>query len=383
VRAKEDRVERIAAVCARAERGMIVAGAASGYGPELVALAQATGFVLLAESSSEARFTGKALAQRCDSFPHILHALTRNQSLAKSLAPDLILQFGCEPASSALHTWLAETSSSILRFRATRPMTKSPGQSELVPGDPKDLCERIANATLRADAADSPFLHAWRNADEDAWAEVAKHLDEDSKGVPEALSEARAMATIFENLPDGSQLTLGNSMPIRSADMVLPGHRKDLRILHQRGASGIDGLIAGAIGSSGEATSTLLIGDVSCSHDIASLALAPLARGPLALLVIDKQGGQIFSHLPIAKSSLARDSQELWRTPPTLDFELACRAFGVAYRRVDCLPNLREAMTWSQEQDACCFVHLLVSDSSMLKFVEQMRRHCLLEEKSA
>ena len=74
---------------------------------------------------------------------------------------------------------------------------------------------------------------------------MAQHLDESS----EELSEARAMAIIFEKVAEDSQLTLGNSMPTRSADMVLPGHRKELAILHQRGASGIDGLIAGAIGS--------------------------------------------------------------------------------------------------------------------------------------
>ncbi len=375
LRASSNRLEEIAARCNTAKRGLIIAGPGRGYGLELVALAKASGFVLLAGSSSGARLTGEARAERCDAFPHIVEAARQDEALAKKLAPDLILQFGAEPVSGALNRWLALQSCTRLRFRGQNPIADSHGKAELVMGEPADLCRGLSERITSP--AESDFLRAWRSADEAAWAQVAKYIDQSDDALAHPLSEGRAMASILESLPSGARLTLGNSMPIRSADLVFAGHRKRLGILHQRGTSGIDGLIAGAIGSSDEAASALILGDVSCSHDIASLALAPLARGRLVIYVIDNQGGQIFSHLPIAKEALAQDSQDLWRTPPTVDFELACRAYQVPFRTAGTLATLKEAVAWSQEQSGCCLIRVAVSPSSLLDFVQRMQERPL------
>jgi 2-succinyl-5-enolpyruvyl-6-hydroxy-3-cyclohexene-1-carboxylate synthase len=212
-------------------------------------------------------------------------------------------------------------------------------------------------------------LHEWRKADETAWSQVASRMDT-AYG---SLSEARAMATILQELPPGSRLTLGNSMPVRSADMVLPGHLAELEVLHQRGTSGIDGLIAGAIGSAHTGPSALLIGDVSCAHDLSSLALAPLSRGPLTVIVIDNQGGQIFSHLPVAELSMQNKARKLWSTPPTVDFEQACAAYQIPYRRACSHEELQAALSWSKEQSGCVFIHARVAPGSMLSFAKQAK----------
>ena len=355
---------RIADLCNTACRGLIVAGPSTSVGPALQKLAKATGFVLVAESTSGARLTGTALQERCDAFPHILG----NEALRRRLEPDLLLRFGAQPACTALNSWLATLECPDFRFCARTPMSDSSGSSQLVMGDIADACERLARAVSPTCSPD--YLQEWRQADEAAWCKVASCLDE----TDESLSEARAMATILQGLLPGSRLTLGNSMPLRGADMVIPGHLAALELLHQRGTSGIDGLIAGAIGSSSAAPSALLIGDVSCSHDLSSLALAPLCRGPLALIVIDNQGGQIFSHLPIANLRLDQSAHELWRTPPSVDFEKACGAFDVPYRRVSNNEDLQAALPWSQEQPSCAFVHVCVSPDSMLAFTKRARQ---------
>jgi 2-succinyl-5-enolpyruvyl-6-hydroxy-3-cyclohexene-1-carboxylate synthase len=364
--ADEAVVQRLAALCSESSKGLIVAGPSVHVGQALQDLATATGFVLLAESTSGARLTGTALPQRCDAFPHVLS----NDALADELSPDLLLRFGAQPACTALNRWLArleEEKTTEFRFCGNTPMSNATGASQLVMGDIADVCERLARSVSPTGSTD--YLQRWRQADEEAWSTVASCIDESDHD----LSEARAMATILQSLPAGSRLTLGNSMPVRSADMVMPGHLAALEVLHQRGTSGIDGLIAGAIGSSSKEPGALLIGDVSCSHDLSSLALAPLCRGPLAVIVIDNQGGQIFSHLPIAAVPMDETSREFWRTKPSVDFERACSAYQVPYRRASNNDELQAALSWSLEQSSCAFVHVCVAPESMLSFSKQAR----------
>lgn len=362
--ADEAALQRIARLCNQAERGLIVAGPSVHVGPVLQELAKATGFVLLAESSSGARLTGVAQEQRCDAFPHILG----DKAWHDELAPDVLLRFGAEPVCTTLNQWLAKLECPEFRFCDQRPMGPANGTSQLVMGDIADACERLAKSV--SPASSRAYLQNWKQADEEAWCHIATCID----AADGSHSEARAMATILQGLIPGSRLTLGNSMPIRSADMVMPGHLAQLQVLHQRGTSGIDGLIAGAIGSSGKDPSALLIGDVSCSHDLSSLALAALCRGPLAVIVIDNQGGQIFSHLPLAQTPMAEDSQQLWTTPPVVDFEQACRAYQVPYRQVSGDEELQAALPWSQEQAGCAFLHVRVAPQSMLMFTRRAQR---------
>jgi 2-succinyl-5-enolpyruvyl-6-hydroxy-3-cyclohexene-1-carboxylate synthase len=364
--AAESVVQEIAERCAGAERGLIIAGASVDSAPAVQALAEASGFVLLAESTSGARFTGKSHPQRCDAFPHIASAALQGGKLADELRPQLIVQVGREPASASLNRWLSEQECPKIRLSDKAPMRDVEGTSELVLAELADTCSRLALAI--GSKAPPDFLASWRAADEEAWARVAAHIDHGA----DTLSEARAVAVIMRTLPAGCRLTLGNSMPVRATDLVLPGHQAGLEILHQRGTSGIDGLIAGAIGSSDTKSSALLIGDVSFSHDLASLALAKLCRGSLAIIVIDNQGGQIFSHLPIADAPLAQGHQSLWRTPPSVSIDEICRGFGVGYKEADTVETLEAALQWSLRQDSCHVLHVRVPPESMLGFVKRM-----------
>ena len=60
-------------------------------------------------------------------------------------------------------------------------------------------------------------------------------------------------------------LVVGNSLPVREVDAVLPASPRRLTVASQRGANGIDGLVAGAAGAAVAANrpTLLLVGDVS------------------------------------------------------------------------------------------------------------------------
>ncbi len=56
--------------------------------------------------------------------------------------------------------------------------------------------------------------------------------------------EGRIFTELAEMLPDGATLYVGNSMPVRDLDTFFWCSERRLRILANRGANGIDGVIS-------------------------------------------------------------------------------------------------------------------------------------------
>jgi 2-succinyl-5-enolpyruvyl-6-hydroxy-3-cyclohexene-1-carboxylate synthase len=100
-----------------------------------------------------------------------------------------------------------------------------------------------------------------------------------------------------------------------------------------RGASGIDGNIATAAGiarATGRAVAAV-IGDLAALHDLNSLALLRNLQSPFVLVVINNDGGGIFSMLPIAKHT--EHFEKLFGTPHGLGFEHAARMYNLSYHQ--------------------------------------------------
>ena len=82
----------------------------------------------------------------------------------------------------------------------------------------------------------------------------------------------------IDALPAGAALQIGNSLPIRVVDQVVRGGGAPRTVLTQRGAAGIDGLIASAAGATRAGAPVLLVlGDVSFAHDLGGLLAARCA----------------------------------------------------------------------------------------------------------
>jgi 2-succinyl-5-enolpyruvyl-6-hydroxy-3-cyclohexene-1-carboxylate synthase len=141
------------------------------------------------------------------------------------------------------------------------------------------------------------------------------------------IGEISVTAALDKLLPADTPVFIGNSMPIRLSDMFF---RQNAALpFSNRGASGIDGLLATASGvaKSCSGITTLLIGDTSFLYDLNSLALLKQLHGPFVIIVFNNDGGAIFNLLPVP----ARQKQDYYQLPHGLTFADSCRQFSIDY----------------------------------------------------
>ena len=126
-------------------------------------------------------------------------------------------------------------------------------------------------------------------------------------------------------------------MAIRWAEAYCPVSARGISVYVARGVSGIDGITSTALGVSAGSGSPLLLvtGDVAFIHDVGGLFAARHAARPIVILLLNNDGGGIFSLLP--QATVADGFEELFGTPHGLDFSHAAELYDLTYRRpTDC-----------------------------------------------
>lgn len=168
----------------------------------------------------------------------------------------------------------------------------------------------------------------------------------------EPLTGFHVAAALTDSLRTGDNVVLGASNPVRDASytgLPFPG----VNTYAGRGAAGIDGTVATAIGialaSDREHADEIrpprtiaLMGDLTFQHDSAALAIGPLEPRPenLTIVVANDAGGGIFETLEAGSPALRGSFERIFGTPQDVDFEGICQAYGVEHVRVDRLPDL-------------------------------------------
>jgi 2-succinyl-5-enolpyruvyl-6-hydroxy-3-cyclohexene-1-carboxylate synthase len=120
-------------------------------------------------------------------------------------------------------------------------------------------------------------------------------------------------------------------MPVRDVDAFAPASGRSVRVFSNRGINGIDGTLSSALGvaaTSAAHPTVVLSGDLAFLHDLNGLLIGKRHGLRLTVVVVNNDGGGIFSFLPIAK---ARHFEELFATPHGVDFQHAAALVGATY----------------------------------------------------
>ena len=157
------------------------------------------------------------------------------------------------------------------------------------------------------------------------------------------ITEGGAIRVLQEVIPENSTLYVGNSMAVRDVDTFFLNDEKELSILANRGANGIDGMVSSGVGAAAAGGRvTLVLGDLSFFHDMNGLHAAKHYSFNLTVLLVNNNGGGIFSFLPQANDP--KHFEALFGTPLNLDFKKAAELYEANYTAPETEETLKEVL---------------------------------------
>ena len=305
------------------ERGILVVGDGAGASDRAVAFAEAAGWPIFAEPMSKARLGPNAVTTYSQ--------LVAIPDVVDRYRPELVVTVG-KPGLAKFLLNLYPTVTHLVVD--PNPQWADPTRTavQVVPTLP----------VLGRTRDSSDWLTAWQHMELAARDELERILGQE----PE-LSELRLAQDMAELAGVKAVFFVGSSMPIRCLDLAMragPGPR----VLANRGVSGIDGCVSTAVGvalahqAADGGPAFAMLGDLSLIHDQNGLVIGSGEPRPdLTIVVVNNDGGGIFSFLPYAGSE---QFEKLFGTPHGIDFAHMAAATGWEYQRVTSADELPGAL---------------------------------------
>lgn len=264
-------------------------------------------------------------------------ALLRVEEIRNKWIPDIVVCVGEPPASKVLSQWITQLDCDVVQIQSADNVI--------------DPLHRVSFAFVGAlNSLSSYIIETLPISTDDAWRSQWKRADRMAQSVidrwtGQTWSEISVSRYLSSSLQDGSQLMLSSSMPIRDFEWF-GRELGNVEVFSNRGANGIDGVISTAIGAAVATgkTTYVLIGDVALIHDSNSLIGLCARNVDVRLVVVNNDGGSIFSFLPQAQFVVGTEFETLYGTPHGVSFEHLARAHGIAYHCVRSADDLTSAL---------------------------------------
>ena len=319
------------------ENGVIIAGPENYRVESILRLAETLGWPIIADPRSGTRVPNKFVVAGAD-------AILRDEDFSKKLRPDVILRFGTLPASKVVNSWLSG-SAAIQVVITTTPSLTDPDQhcSLHIVGDIDELCAGLASAHSKESVRKRSlsWVDKWIAAEDLAQKAINAALADEA-----GLTEPGVARAIYALVPEASHLVVSSSMPIRDIEWF-GAPRNGLRVHANRGANGIDGVVSTAVGVAlaTRQPTTLLIGDIALLHDVNGLINLASRKIDLRIVVIDNNGGGIFSFLPQAQALDEAKFEKIFGTPHDANIKMLAQAHQINTHELTNISDLAEVLS--------------------------------------
>jgi 2-succinyl-5-enolpyruvyl-6-hydroxy-3-cyclohexene-1-carboxylate synthase len=326
-------------------RVLLLAGAGAGVPDAVLDCAQALGAPVVADPLSGCRRLNTRVVAAGD-------PILRSDAASSLLRPDVVIRVGAPQASRVVATRLSEwaragTTNIVVddRWRWADPERLA---GTVIHADPSSWCESVTAYLAGAspegvpeDVTGNTWTRRWTAAESaaqraiDDWCE--RHPEATEPGVARAVTRA---------LPADALLVVASSMPVRDLEWFAGPLDDPPRVLANRGANGIDGVVSTAMGAAAAVAQPVvaLVGDLAFLHDLTALVRVQGAGDSATVVVVDNGGGGIFSFLPQRSGVPVASFEELFATPPATSVAAAARGLGAEVTEVSTIKGLEEAL---------------------------------------
>jgi len=326
------------------QNGVFICGPMDEYHEEfkhsIVALAKTLNYPILADPLSQLRsglHNKEMIINHYDAF-------LKDEEIRKFLKPELIIRFGAIPVSKSIMFYLKENESvSQMVIDSGQGWRDPVGSAEqFIYCDETYFCQKLLNEVIGQEKKNYEWFQKWQSINEITDVTLKENL-------PHSINEVSVVSYLQSAITDEANIVIGNSMPIRDIDTAFLVSNKKWTLFGNRGVNGIDGVISTALGISTNSKPTyLLIGDLSFYHDMNGLLAAKRYGLNLTIILINNNGGGIFSMLPQAKYD--RHFELLFGTPIDLNFQSVAKLYGANYFEVKSASELCSVLNQLKNQ---------------------------------
>lgn len=266
-------------------------------------------------------------------------ALLKSERFGEEVVPETVLRFGAQPVSKPLALYLQ-------KYRPSRYI--------VLDEDPlfRDSLGIVTHhIQAPSEAVFDILIERKKSKKAIRWIEANNLFTTMIQTYAHDTHDEGAYAyTLFEHLPNHTDLISGSSMPIRDTDTFFGKTSKSISIFANRGTNGIDGVISTALGIQAhrKRPAYLLIGDLSFLHDVNGLIATRFHETDLTIIIMNNDGGGIFSYLP--QASIENHYEELFGTPTGLRFEHVAAMYNAEYSAITTLNDFIDVLNEKKEK---------------------------------
>ncbi|MBO0474108.1 2-succinyl-5-enolpyruvyl-6-hydroxy-3-cyclohexene-1-carboxylic-acid synthase [Enterococcus ureasiticus] len=261
--------------------------------------------------------------------------------------PEVVIRFGMLPISKNTMLWLQSLNetTTIYFVDETGEWQDQLKQTQVAIQAEEQTFAKAVTDKIKMRTADS-----WRNQWIDWQEKTEQQLTELSE--MKTLNETSASILVHKKMTKNGQLFVSNSNAIRFLDRFSTPKGNHYHLFGNRGINGIDGIISTALGmcaTNPDRQNVLLIGDLAMYHDMNGLLLAKRYNLPLTIVLLNNNGGGIFSFLS-QRQLKVEDFEPIFGTPIDLDFSLVAQLYGAEYVKAETLEQLELLLEATQKQ---------------------------------
>lgn len=279
-----------------------------------------------------------------DCLPYVIStydAILKNSAFQNVAKPDVVIRFGAQPVSKFLMQFIANANLNhyVVVDESTLFRDSIHTVTEFIHSEVgKWLTEGFTSLP------DKQYVTIWQKAQRLALEEIHRYTEVNK-------DEGAYVYEFLAHLTEPTNIFASSSMPIRDIDTFLTPSHKDIRVVANRGTNGIDGVLSSALGYSTTTPSRetyLLIGDLALLHDSNGFIATRYQSCDLTIIVMNNDGGGIFSYLP--QANVEAHYEDLFGTPTHLSFKELAKMYDLQYANITSLEAFKQEMEKPKEK---------------------------------